>query len=242
MFTVIKNHAAHSVLVALSSVLVLCSLYFLVEPQVGRAVVGTPFSISQEIGAEISFLVQAANVTMFSTSSSQISSLTGGNSTGTTQVVVLTNNANGYYMEIAFSDADGDGTIMRRNNGGTSTASLRNYSTSTRYNSMVEPSFGFSFASTAAQFAYTVTASSADDIDQSFKNNGSACGVGTNTTQDTCWMAPTTTAFRIIQTNAAAPSGSTSTVRFRVYVPPSPSPAVDTGFYTATATLSAFNI
>lgn len=241
MFTAIKNHAAHAVLVALASVLILCSLYFMVEPQVGRAVVGNPFSISQEIGAEISFLVQAANVTMFSTSSSQISSLTGGNSTGTTQVVVLTNNANGYYLEIAFSDADGDGTIMRRNLGGTSTAAIRNYSTTT-YNTMVEPSFGFSFASTAAMFAYTVSASTSGDIDGSFKNNGSICGAGTTVTNDTCWMAPSTTAFRIVQTNVAAPQGSTTTVKFRVYVPTGPNPGVDTGFYTATATLSAFNI
>lgn len=219
----------------------LCSLYFTVEPQVGRAVTGNSFSIRQEIGAEISFLVQAANVTMFSTSSSQISSITGGNATGTTQAVVLTNNANGYYMEIDFDDPDGDGNIMRRDNGATSTGSIKNYSTST-YNRVVEPGFGFSFASTAAMFAYTVTASSANDIDQSFKNNGSACNVGTNTTQDTCWMAPSTTAFRIIQTSVAAPQGSTSTVRFRVYVPPTPNPGVDTGFYTATATLSAFNI
>lgn len=242
MFTVIKNHVGHSILVTLASLLVLCSLYFMIEPQVGRAITGTDFSIRQEIGAEISFLVQAANVTMFSTSSSQISGITGGNATGTTQAVVLTNNATGYYMEIDFADPDGDGTIMRRDNGGTSTASIKNYSTSTPYSGAVEPGYAFSFSSTAAMFAYTVTASSADDIDQSFKSSGTTCNVGTNTTADTCWMTPSTTAFRIIQTSIAAPQGSTSTVKFRVYVPPNPNPGVDTGFYTATATLSAFNI
>lgn len=224
-----------ALLAALLVVTLLCSLYFVIEPKVGRAVTGNQFSIRQDITGEISFLVQAANVSMVGS----LNGLTGGNSTGTTQAVVQTNNATGYYMEIAFTDTDLDGNIMRRDLGGTAVGAIKNYATTT-YNRMVEPSFNFSLASTASMFGYTVAATTTTDIDQSFLNNGSACNVGSDATQNLCWMAPSTTAFRIIDRSTSAPSGATSTVRFRVYVPPSPNPAVESGFYTATATLSAF--
>ncbi len=223
--------------VSLLVVVLLCSLYFVVEPQVGRAVNSNAFSIRQQVGAEIA-LGTVANVTM----TGPLNGLTGGNATGTTQAIVTTNNAAGYNMDIFFADADGDGTIMRRDLGGLSTSSIKNYATST-YNSMVVPTYGFSFASSAAMFAYTVTASNTNDIGQNFLHNGSSqCGTGSNTTPDICWMAPTTTPYRIIETSEAAPGGSTTTLKFRVYIPNSPSPGVETGFYTATATLTAVNI
>jgi len=156
--------------------------------------------------------------------------------------VVTTNNAGGYYMNISFADTDGDGTAMRRDLGGLNTSSIKNYSTTT-YNTMVTPSYGFSFASTAAMFAYTVTASNTNDISQNFLHDGSAlCGTGLHTTPDQCWMAPTTSAYRIIETGEAAPGGSTTTIKFRVYIPTTPSPSVESGFYTATATLTVVNI
>lgn len=227
----------HTFIASLLAVAILCSLYFVVEPQVSRATNTRDFSIRQQIGAEISLGV-VANVVMDGT----LNGLTGGNATGTTQAIVQTNNAAGYTMDISFADADGDGTMMRRDLGGISTSSIKNYATST-YNRMVTPSYGFSFASTAAMFAYTVTASNTNDIAQNFLHNGSSlCGTGSNTTPDVCWMAPTTTAYRVTETSEAAPSGSTTTLKFRVYIPNNPNPGVETGFYTATATLTAVNI
>jgi hypothetical protein len=140
-------------------------------------------------------------------------------------------------MDISFADSDSDSIIMRRDLGGASSGSIRNYSTSS---SMVEPSYGFSFASTSAVFGYTVTASNTNHIDDSFLNDGTYCNQGSGADVNVCWMRPTTTTFRITDVSEAVPSGSTTTVRFRVYIPNSPSPAVDSGFYTATATLSAF--
>ena len=235
MKTHINKSVQQSLLAALLAVLLLVSLYFVVEPSVGRAVDSGPFSIRQEIAGEISFLVNAANVTM----SGPLSGITGGNATGTTQAVIQTNSPIGYYMQIAFTDPDNNSVVMNRDLGGTLRGSIRNYATSSA--TVIEPGYGFSFASTAAMFAYTVTASNTSEIDQSFLNNGTACNVGSGTTVDVCWMAPSTTAFRIIDTSGSAPSGSTSTVKFRVYVPSNPSPGVESGFYTATATLSAFN-
>jgi hypothetical protein len=220
-----------ALLSALLVVVLLATMYFMVEPQVGRAVSGTPFSVRQEIGAEISFLVQAANVSM----TGPLNGLTGGNATGTTQAVVRANS--GYYVEIAFSDSDVDGIMMRREGGGSNAGSIRNYATST---TMTEPTYGFSSASTSAVFAYTVTASDTLAVDQSFLNNGAVCNAGSGTDVDTCWMKPQTSGFRIMNSTDPAPTGSTTTVKFRVYIPSSPTPGVDSGFYTATATLSAF--
>lgn len=235
METFTRQNFVFAIMAATSVMLTLCLVYFLVEPQVSRAVVGDPFSIRQQITDEISFLTQAANVTMVGT----LSGIGGGNATGTTQTVVRSNSPNGYYMDIAFSDSDSDGTIMRRDLGGTGSAAIRNYATSSY--TVAEPSYGFSFASTAAMFAYTVTATDTDDIDQSFLNDSSNCNSGSDTTQNVCWMSPATTSFRIIDRSTSAGQGATTTIRFRVYVPLNPSPGVEAGFYTATATLTAVN-
>lgn len=230
----LTRNVLQAMLAAFVSLAILCSAYFVIEPQVSRAVDSGPFSIRQNIGAEISFLVNAANVTMNGT----LNGITGGNATGTTQVVVQTNSPSGYYMELDFEDIDSDGVIMRRDLGGTQSAAIRNYATSS--GTVVEPDYDFSFASTASMFAYTVAASNTDDIDQSFLNDGVNCNAGSDTTEDVCWMAPSTTAFRVIDRSTSAPQGATSTLRFRVYIPNSPNPGVETGFYTATATLSAY--
>ncbi len=236
MTTVVLKNIQLAALSGVVVVALLASAYFVVEPQVGRAVNSGPFSIRQEVGQEISFLVEAANVTMAGT----LNGLTGGNATGTTQAVVRTNSAGGYYMDISFADSDSDSIIMRRDAGGSSSGSIRNYATTSV--PMVVPTYGFSTASTAAMFAYTVTASDTNAIAQNFLNNGSTlCGVGSNTTADICWMQPATTTYRIIDSGDSAPQGSTTTVKFRVYIPSNPNPGVDAGFYTATATLSASN-
>lgn len=234
----VKQQALMSLLVTLVAAFILLVAYFVIEPRVGMAVNSNDFSITQNIGAEISFAATVANVT----ASGTLSGLSGGNATGTAVAVVRTNNTNGYYMDISFSDTDADGTAMRRELGGTNSGSIKNYSTTT-YNRMVTPSYGFSFASTASMFAYTVTASDTNDIAQNFLHNGStACGVGSTTTADVCWMAPTTTAYRIIETGSPAVStGATTSIKFRIYVPNNPSPSLENGFYTATATLTAVN-
>lgn len=232
----VKQQAAQSLTVAGLALFILVLAYFVIEPRVGIAVDSNAFAITQEIGAEIS-IAAVSNVT----ASGTLSGISGGNATGTATAVVRTNNTNGYYMDISFSDTDGDGTAMRRELGGTFLGSIKNYSTST-YNSMVTPSYGFSFASSASMFAYTVTASNTNDIGQNFLHNGSsACGVGSTTTADVCWMAPTTTAYRIIETGEPASGGATTSIKFRIYVPNNPNPALENGFYTATATLTAVN-
>lgn len=226
------SHSVWNALIAsiLVSLLVLAS-FFVLEPSVGRAQLSPQsdvFEVTQEITAEISFETTADDVVM----SPSIASLTGGTSYGATDVVVNTNNSTGYRMTIAFSST----TAMIRDGGN---GVIANYAPTVDGT----PDYAFT-TDTFAQFGYTVTASTTSELDQSFLDNATnacneAAGADTSATS-TCWMDPDDAAEQIILTGSATPlSGSTSTIAFRVHVPSNPSPAVPTGFYTATATLTA---
>lgn len=217
----------------LAAVLVMALLvlsFFLFEPNVGQAVVGTPFTIKQTITDEISFLTQANNVVATGT----INGMTGGTSNGTTTVVVKTNKPTGYEMSIAFTN-NGTDNAMRGDT--TLSSSIQDYPAGG------QPTYDFSTASSAAVFAYTVSAQSLTDVAQSFLDNGSsACNQSSGSeTGDKCWMEPMTTGFKIIDRTTAAITGATSTIMFRVHVPNNPSPGVPADTYTATATLTAIN-
>jgi hypothetical protein len=186
------------------------------------------FTISQEITGENSFLVEPTDVTM----SGSIGGLTGGQATGTTQFVVRSNNAGGYYVEINFSqptgpsmrsEVTGDATILDYVAGAT------------------EPTKGY-VANAAPQFAYTVTSDILGHTDQSFFHDaGPNCNTGGDQAS-TCWKAPSFAPFRIVDNGGPAPTGATSTILFDVTVPAGADPAPVAEIYTATATLSLFTI
>ena len=189
-------------------------IYLAFEPIISRAVTDT-FEVTQQITGEISFATPAADVTM----SPALPSLTGGTSTGATQVVVSTNSATGYTMDIG-------------------TSSIPNFGSTT------VPAFTFSAPANSASFGYSVEASTTSDVDPSFLDNGTACNTGTGNTADRCWLSPTSTApgERIINRATIPPaSGATTTVKFQLIVSPNPNPSIPADFYTATATLTALN-
>jgi hypothetical protein len=216
----INQNLIKSILVTVACVALLMASIMVFEPALGMAVTDT-FTIQQTVSSEISFLVPAADVTM----AGALAGITGGTATGTTFAVVRTNNNSGYTMDIAFSTS----TALRGNT--TNSQSIRDYVT-------VEPTYAFT-ASSAALFAYTVSASTTTDVDQSFLNDGSNCNTGSSSTLDTCWMGASTTNFRIVSRATEAGTGATTTIKFKVHIPGTASPAVTEDTYTATATLTA---
>ena len=217
----VQSQSADVLILVVCSFVLVSLLFPLLEPAISLAQTSI-FTIRQPVVGEISFTTSAANVTM----AGSLAGLTGGNATGTTLVAVQTNSATGYNMTIAFTN----NPAMRGET--TGSTAIGNYGTTT------EPTFNF-FASTSAVFAYSVYASTTADLDQSFKSNGSACNTGAASTANTCWMGASTTAFMIVNRSTAATSSATTTIQFRVNIPNNPTPAVQSDFYTATATLTA---
>jgi len=209
--------------------------FIIAEPQVGHT--QETFTIRQTITDETTFSTTPTNVVM----AGNISGITGGNSTGTTQFAVQSNNATGYLVTIAFENDDPGQlyAMLGDTTGSNAIADYENDDTN-------EPSFGFGTTSDAAVFAYTVTSTTTTDTDNSFANNTvNACnepdGGSPDWTEDVCWKAPTTTSgvpFNIIDRSSAAITGATSTIKFRVHVPPNASPVPTAETYTATATLT----
>jgi len=214
-------------------VALLFGAFFLAEPSVSYGqVTSNDFTIKQVITGETAFLVQPSDVT----TTGSINGVTGGNASGTTQFSVVSNNSTGYYVEIDFFDNGTSETMIGDNDAGTE---IEDYGGDVSG----EPSYGYT-ASTAAQFAYTVSSDTPLDTDPSFLNDGSDCNTGSTangTTKATkCWKEPTTTAFEIVNRSNSAGTGATSTLEFDITVPASAVPAPIAQTYTATATLTLF--
>ena len=204
--------------------------HMILEPLVSKAQsASSQFTTKQTIGAEISFLTNASNVVL----SPAIGGITGGAATGSTQVVVYTNNSTGYTMTI---QASGTVAAMKADS---SSSTISNYTPAGNF-----PDFNWVNNSTgqAAEFGFTVSASTTGDLAQKFLDNGSTCNTGSSDTSgaNTCWTYASSTATSTIATTGATlTSGSTSTIFLHTNVPANPSPSLTNGTYTATTTLTA---
>jgi hypothetical protein len=194
------------------------------EPSIGSAV-EDQFTITQSILGELAFATPATDVTM----NGSIAGITGGTSTGGTQVVVYTNDSSGYTMTIKASSSPAMQGISQ---GGT----IADYTSA----SASIPDYSFSVP-TGDEFGYTISASTTADLAQKFKDNGSnTCNTGSADTTgfSTCWFGLSTTATStIVRSTATAASGSTSTLYFQLRVNANSSLPEDT--YRATTTLTA---
>lgn len=225
--TVLSSMRESSMLTVVITVTLL-GLYLIIEPTVSRSQTASEqFTISQDIGAEISFLTAPNNINMAS-----IAGITGGVATGTTQVVVQTNDVDGFTMTI---EASSTPAMQGETAGGT----IPDYTPAT----VNVPDYSHSVAANAAEFGYTISASTTGDLAQKFLDDGaSTCNTGSNDTggEDSCWYNLSTTATSTMnRSTETTASGATSTLFFVTYVNSNPSPALPQDTYTATATLTA---
>jgi hypothetical protein len=225
--------ARSAFMVTLVVLALLLSAFFAFEPSVGRSATSS-FTVSQTITNEISFLVSAANVSM----DGSIAGVTGGYATGTTIASVNTNNATGYRMTLHFATNSVAHAMVS-----SSTAATSSYISNYTPASVGVPDFTWTdnTSGQAAEFGYTVRASTSNEVDPSFTHNGTTCGSGGTETDNRCWLNPTTTsaAAETIINSTAANNSSTTTIKFKVAVPNSPSPSLPSGIYIATGTLTA---
>lgn len=220
------QHAATAALLVLSLAI---ASFFMFEPTIGRGQATDNFTVSQTITDEISFLVTADDVTM----NGSIQGLTGGYATGTTMVVVRSNEASGYNMTLHFATTS-SGRAMQAS----STAYINDYTPAS--NGVPDFTWVDNASGQASEFGYTVSASTSGQVSQLFMNDGSDCNTGSTESADRCWLNPTTTPVSIVSSSAPV-SGSTTTIKFKVAVPNNPSPSLPSGTYVATGILTATN-
>lgn len=223
--------ASFQALVSATLIIALISATFVVfEPTIGQAQESVDITITQTITGETSFTINPGNVNM----DSDIASITGGTTNGTSTFEVQTNNSSGYNVTIAF-DQD---AAMQRNGGG---GDIPDYTVAA-----TETDFTYQTSGTGGRFGYSVITPTVGDLDPTFQHDGSndcgSDGTGGQATYGACWAEPTTSAVTILNTSSATTGdGASSSVLFRVHVPPNPSPAIPAGTYTATATLTVAN-
>lgn len=156
--------------------------------------------------------------------SPSIPGISGGFSNGSTTVLVVTDSASGYMLEVAGSQSPamqkGSDTIADYAPAGAA------------------PDYTFVTNAADAHFGYTPEGI---DIASRFKDNGAACGVGSDDAPLACWDGLNTTGETVARrTSANNPDGSTTTLNFRVGVGGSVLQAP--GTYTATTTLTALTL
>ena len=147
--------------------------------------------------------------------------LTGGTSTGSTSVIVVTDSPAGYQVTIRASS---------------SPAMQSGVNTIADYVPVgAVPDFLFANMATSVHFAFSPEGT---NLASRYKDNGAACGVGALDTAGRCWDGLSMTDRTIVSATAANhPVGATTTVQFRVGI--GGSVAVPVGTYVATTTITA---
>jgi hypothetical protein len=200
---------------------------FRLEDTAGEAATGnsssTNFNIKagyQQMQEVYLSLTAAANVVMVPS----LGGLTGGTATGSTAFLVTTDSSAGYSVTIQAT-----GSPAMRSGGN----SIANYVPAGGV-----PDFLFTSGATNAHLAYSPEGT---DIASRFRDNGSACGVGSSDTSARCFDGLSTSPVEIVRrTSGNHPLGATTTVLFRVGIGNSTS--VPEGVYTATTTITALSL
>lgn len=199
------------------------STSYSMEDTVGEVGTGESTSASyslkagyQQMNETFLSMTAASDVTM----SPAIGGVSGGTSNGSAQTTVTTDSVAGYQLSIKASSSpaliSGANTIADYTPAG------------------ADPDFTFTILSTASEFAFTPEGT---DIAQKYKDNGSSCNTGSGDTADKCWNNLSTSNYVIAsRTSANHPSGTQTTIKFRVEV--GSARTQPAGTYIATTTLT----
>lgn len=143
-------------------------------------------------------------------------------SNGSTTVTIITDSPSGYQLTITAENSP----AMQREGGGGSIAD---------YDAGGVADFTFTYADSEALFGFSP---SGVDIVQAFKDDGGNCNVDSGDTLLACWDGLSTSDTNIAESGIPNhPDGATTTIYFRVGV--GAIAGTVSGFYTATATLTA---
>lgn len=131
-----------------------------------------------------------------------VSGLVGGQSTSSSSWIVKTNNPAGYQLSVVASTSPALRSISSSINDYTPVGS--------------DPDFNFDFSNSESSFGFSPAG--ADVIDR-FKNNGSVCNFGVNSTSEKCWDGFSTTTKLVSQSMVPNhPGGSTTTITYKVFI------------------------
>ena len=227
-FILTKTTAKDTLIASLIRSITTFFVFAAFEPSIlMSATASDQFTISTSVTSEISFSTTASDVNL-----AALPGITGGMSTGATQIVVLTNNAAGYSMTLKASSSP---ALQGDSQGG----SVSDYTPTVG----TVPDYGWSVPANTAEFGYTVSASTTTDLDQSFLDNGAdTCNTGSadTTGSASCWLNASTTDETIInRSSETSASGATTTIFFRLQIQSDPVPVIPEDTYTATTTLTA---
>ena len=149
-----------------------------------------------------------------------ISGISGGVANGSTTIKVTTDSPSGYSLSIQSSIAPAMQSL---------TDTLADYSTTTT------PDFDFVTSASDAHFGFSPFGT---DIVDRYKNNGSACNLGSNITSGKCWSGLSLTPTIMAQSfNSNHPTGTDTVINFQVGIGSSAN--IASGIYIATTTITA---
>ena len=210
-------------ILAIAVIFVLASplLFMFFEPQLTEAATTTnqAVTVNQSVTGEIT-LSCGTPVNM----SPAIAGMTGGTGSGTSTCTVTTNDTSGFNLKLKA----GTSPALKA-----SSYSFADYTPAT--SSL--PDFTWAIASSASEFGYTINAD-VNDIDTSFKDDGSACNTGTNVTDNTCWLNASTTDEQVgYRTSQTTSSGSSVSIKFQAQS--GTTHFQEEGTYSATITVTA---
>ncbi len=193
-----------SLIVALS--LVAVGIWLVYEPELMKAATSDTVVLTQQVSTGLA-ITDCANVAFNPSPRSGFGDGTVASASCTWNV--KTANAAGFSMSLKASSDPALCTIATNDTCG-SNPSFADY-TETQNGT---PDYTWS-VTTGAEFGYTVEPASPEDTVQKFKDNGSACGVGTNNGTDTCWIDFSTTDFNVVnRSQKTGTSGENIIVKF----------------------------